>query len=37
MKSRNIKVQMLKEFLNDRIQAKHYTKMIKRLTIYPNK
>ena len=34
MKSKKIKIQMLKEYLNNQKQSKN--KMIKRLTIYPN-
>jgi hypothetical protein len=34
MKSRNIKIELLKDFLNDKRQPKHYTKKIKRLTTY---
>ena len=36
MKAKKVKIQMLKEYLNNQKQSKHYTKMIKRLTIYPN-
>jgi hypothetical protein len=34
MKSRNIKIELLKNFINELKQPKHYTKKIKRLTTY---
>ena len=34
MRNKRVRVSMLKEYINDRKQAKHYSKMIKKTTIY---
>ncbi len=34
MRNLKVRISMLKEYINDRKQAKHYSKMIKRTTLY---
>lgn len=34
MRNLKVRISMLKEYINDRRQSKHYSKMIKKTTIY---
>ena len=34
MRNLKVRISMLKEYINDRKQSKHYSKMIKKTTIY---